>query len=132
VSEHADILARLTGAGPLLREVRQSLMRQTPELKQRWFQAPGCDLFLWYHHLRGLCHVQLTLPDRRALDWFDDQPLRTSRLAAFGIPHHTDDPSRLVHDRAPDAQTLAQARALLSRATVDDVTLALIRKRLGF
>ena len=132
VHQHDDIFARLAAAGALLREVRPSLMRQTPELRQRWFQSGGYDLFLWYDHVRGLSHIQLTLEDRAAVEWFDGQPVQTSRLAEFGIARHAEDKSRLVHDRAPDAQTLAEARALLSEANVDEITLALVRRHLDF
>ena len=131
VGQHDDTFARLAATGAQLREVRASLMRQTPELRQRWFQAPGCDLFLWYDHVRGLSHLQLVFGERAAVEWFDGKPVTTSRLSAFGMARHAGDLSRLVHDRSPDTGTLAEARALLSRANVDDVTLALVRKHLG-
>ena len=126
---HGDILAQLTVRGAQLREVRASLMRQTPELRQRWFQGPaGCDLFLWYGADEGLCQIQLTLGDR-AVDWSLKSGVRTSRVTAF--KRDRDDHSRMVPDKATDEQTLVRARSLLSEAPVDDVTLALVRKRLG-
>ena len=131
MDRHDAIFARLAETGAQLREVRASLMRQTPQLRQRWFQTQGCDLFLWYDDVRGLSHIQLVLGESAAVEWFDGKPVTTSRLAAFGMSRHAADMSRLVHDRTPDAQTLAQARALLSRANVDEVTLALVRRHLG-
>lgn len=131
MDQHDDIFARLAATGAKLREVRASLMRQTPELRQRWFQSQGCDLFLWYDHVRGLSHIQLVLGNECAVEWFDGKPVTTSKLAAFGTGRHAEDLSRLVHDRSPDAETLAQARAVLSRANVDELTLALVRKHLG-
>lgn len=124
---HGDILSQLAARGAQLREVRASLMRQTPQLRQRWFQGPaGCDLFLWYDADEGLCQIQLTLGDR-AVDWDLGAGVRTSRIIAF----KRDDHSRVVPDQALDTETLAQARAVLSAAPVDDVTLLLVRKRLG-
>lgn len=124
---HGDILAQLTARGAQLREVRASLMRQTAALRQRWFQGPaGCDLFLWYGADEGLCQIQLTLGDL-AVDWDPKAGVRTSRITAF----KRDDHSRVVPDKELDDETLVQARALLASAPVDDVTLALVRKRLG-
>jgi hypothetical protein len=131
VSEHPDILARLAAHGARLREVRPDLLRQTADLRQRWFQGPeGCDLFLWYDAVKGLSQVQLTL-GHAAVEWALGRPVRTARLEAFGPLRHASDKARLVHDRDCDQATLAEARALLSQASVDEVTLALVRRHLG-
>ena len=131
VAHRPDILARLAEKGARLREVRASLLRQTPGTTQRWFQGPdGCDLFLWYDAGKGLTQLQLTL-EHRAVEWSREGGVNTARLASFNplTPH--DDQARLLPDRVPDEETLELARALLSRASVDDVTLALVQQALG-
>ena len=115
----------------LLREVRASLLKQTPELRQRWFQGPeGCDLFLWYDAVKGLSKIQLTL-GHAAVEWAVGGEVRTARLESFWPVRHTGDRGKLVHDRTLNQGTLVEARALLSKAPVDDVTLALVRRYLG-
>jgi hypothetical protein len=122
--------SRLAATGALLREVRPGLLKQTPGVRQRWFQAPGCDLFLWYDASAGLCQVQLTL-GTTAVEWKLGGPVRTARLRPFGGLRDKGELSRLEHDALADPQTLSEARALLSEAAVDELTLLLVRRHLG-
>jgi hypothetical protein len=123
---------RLSRAGGELREVRGDLLRKDPEGgRQRWFQGPhGCDLFLWYREPLGLSQIQLTF-DRRAVEWTVEEGVRTGRLLSFNPMQPSRDQARLVLDRSLDQETLALARTLLERASVDEVTLALVRQHLG-
>src|SRR5207244_5513448 len=106
-------------------------LRKDPQGLQRWFQGPsGCDLFLWYREPSGLVQIQLTFLGR-AIEWTDSEGVRTGRLVSFDPFQPEHDQGRLIFDRAADGETLRQARALLERASVDDVTLALVRARLG-
>jgi hypothetical protein len=126
-----DTLARLATLGAQLREVSPSLLRQRPGTSQRWFQGPqGCDLFLWSEDGKGLVQVQLTTGPRAA-EWTPDNGVRTARILAFDPRRPEHDLSRMQFDRAPDAEALAQARAVLEAAPLDDVTLALVRLKLG-
>ena len=125
------LLAWLVENGARLREVRRDWLRHEPGGTQRWFQGPdGCDLFLWYRDPGGLTQIQLTF-QRRVIEWSDGEGARTGRLQSFDPRTPLRDQARLVFDRDLDEATLAQARALLERAPVDDVTLALVRTRLG-
>jgi len=125
------LLAQLAEKGTRLREVRRDLLRQQPGMTQRWFQGPeGCDLFLWYRDGGGLTQVQLTFL-HRAVEWGEGEGVRTGRLLSFDPLRPMRDQARLVFDAAADAGTLRLARALLARANVDDVTLAMVRARLG-
>lgn len=122
---------RLVHDGARLREVRPELLRQEPQGSQRWFQGPqGCDLFLWYREGSGLTQVQLTFLCR-AVEWSETEGLRTGRLLSFDPLQPDQDRSRLVFDRDADAETLRLAKALLENASVDDLTLAMVRARLG-
>jgi hypothetical protein len=122
---------KLVADGTRLREVRSDLLRREPHGTQRWFQGPeGCDLFLWYREPKGLSQIQLTFL-RRAIEWTEAEGVRTGRLVSFDPLTPEQDQGRLLFDRAPDGETLRLARALLERASVDDLTLALIRTRLG-
>ena len=113
---HQTLLASVADKGSRLREVRKDLLRQLPGQTQRWFQGPsGCDLFLWYDDEKGLSQVQLTF-EERVVEWSPAEGVRTGRLH---------------FDRSPEADTLTLARVLLESATVDDLTLMLIRKTLG-
>ena len=124
-------LDQLADKGAQLHEVRRDLLRQQPGATQRWFQGPdGCDLFLWYREPGPLQQIQLTLLGR-VIEWSDADGVRTGRLLSFDPLRPTRDMSRLVFDRAPEAETIRLARAFLVRAGVDDVTLALVRVRLG-
>ena len=127
----SDILARLPALGAQLREVSPGLLRQRPGSSQRWFQGPqGCDLFLWSEDGKGLVQVQLTTGPR-AIEWAPEGGVRTARLLAFDPQRPDRDQSRMQFDRAPDAEALEQARAMLEEAPIDDVTLALVRLKLG-
>jgi hypothetical protein len=122
---------RLSRAGGELREVRGDLLRKDPAGRQRWFQGPhGCDLFLWYREPLGLSQIQLTF-DHRAVEWTVEEGVRTGQLLSFDPMQPGRDQARLVLDRSQDQETLTLARALLERASVDEVTLALIRQHLG-
>ena len=124
-------LDQLADKGAQLHEVRRDLLRQQPGATQRWFQGPdGCDLFLWYREPGPLQQIQLTLLGR-VIEWSDADGVRTGRLLSFDPLRPTRDMSRLVFDRAPEPETIRLARAFLVRAGVDDVTLALVRVRLG-
>ena len=125
---HEDLLAT---KGSRLREVRKDLLRQQPGMTQRWFQGPdGCDLFLWYEDQKGLAQLQLTF-DKRVVEWSVAEGLRTGRLMAFNPQTPLNDQGRVMLDPAPAAETLGLARALLSDANVDDLTLELVRRHLG-
>ena len=127
-----ELLHRLAEKGSRLHEVRKDLLRQQPGTTQRWFQGPdGCDLFLWYDDQKGLSQLQLTF-ERRVVEWSGPEGLRTGRLVAFNPRRPLSDQGRVVPDPAPDATTLAHARAVLSQASVDELTLALVRRHLGF
>lgn len=128
---HDDLPERLAAKGSRLREVRKDLLRQQPGTTQRWFQGPdGCDLFLWYEDGKGLSQLQLTF-ERRVVEWSPHEGLRTGRLIAFNRGTPLNDQGRVVPDPAPDAETLSLSRALLSQASVDELTLALVRRHLG-
>lgn len=125
------LTAKLVHDGALLREVRGDLLRKDQPGRQRWFQGPdGCDLFLWYGDGVGLTHVQLTF-QHLVVEWSEPDGLRTGRLLSFDPLHPEQDQGRLVFDRAAEPETLRLARALLERASVDDVTLSLVRTRLS-
>ena len=127
---HKALLESVTDKGSRLREVRKDLLRKLPGMTQRWFQGPdGCDLFLWYDEVKGLSQIQLTC-ERRAVEWSLAEGLRTAHLRSFDPLRPHDDQSRLVFDARPDHETLELAKALLEGASVDDVTLALVRKHL--
>lgn len=114
-----------------LREVRKDLLKQEPGATQRWFQGPdGCDLFLWYEDHEGLSQIQLTF-ERRVLEWSQREGLRTGRLVAFNPLRPLNDQGKLELDPRPSRETMELARVVLENAAVDDLTLALIRKRLG-
>jgi hypothetical protein len=122
---------KLVSDGTRLREVREDLLRKEREGRQRWFQGPqGCDLFLWYREASGVVHIQLTFL-QRAVEWTEAEGVRTGRLVSFDPRHPDQDQSRLIFDRSPDGETLRLSRALLERANVDEITLALVRARLG-
>ena len=122
--------AQLAEKGARLREVRRELLRQEPGGTQRWFQGPdGCDLFLWYREQGGLVQIQVTFA-RRVVEWTEVDGVRTGKLVSFNPRQPTRDQGRLLFDRDRDPQTLTLARALLERAPIDDVTLALVRARL--
>ena len=126
-----DLLLRLAEKGSRLREVRKDLLRQQPGTTQRWFQGPdGCDLFLWYEDQKGLSQLQLTF-EKRVVEWSGKEGLRTGRLVAFNPLTPLNDQARVVNDPAPDQSTVELARALLSEASVDELTLALVRRHLG-
>ncbi|MBS2023643.1 MAG: hypothetical protein JST92_14665 [Deltaproteobacteria bacterium] len=126
-----DILARLTEKGAQLREVNPALLRQRPGESQRWFRGPdGCDLFLWSAVGKGLVHVQLTVVDR-AVEWKQDEGVRTARLASFHPSRKGSELEKLTYDREVDPETMTWARALLQNAPIDDVTRALVVKLLG-
>jgi predicted nucleic acid-binding Zn ribbon protein len=127
---HGDLAERLAERGARLHEVRKELLRQEPGTTQRWFQGHYCDLFLWYDGERGLSQVQLTF-EGRVVEWAAGEQLRTGRLVAFDPRTPLVDRGRIVFDPAPDAQTLALSRALLSRAGVDELTLSLVRRKLS-
>ncbi len=127
---HKALLESVADKGSRLREVRKDLLRKLPGMTQRWFQGPdGCDLFLWYDEAKGLSQIQLTC-ERRAVEWSLTEGLRTARLRSFDPLRPLDDQARLVFDPRPDEETLELARALLGSASVDDVTLALVRRYL--
>ena len=130
-SKHRDVLlGRLKAQGARLREVRKDLLRQQPGTTQRWFQGPdGCDLFLWYDDSHGLSQLQLTFHER-VIDWSASEGLRTGRLESFRQGTPLVDRGRVVPDLAPDEETLDWARAVLSEATIDDVTLAILKRTL--
>ncbi len=124
---HKALLESVAEKGSRLREVRKDLLRQP---NQRWVQGPdGCDLSLWYDEVKGLSQIQLTC-ERRAVEWSLTEGLRTARLRSFDPLRPLDDQSRLVFDPRPDPEALELARALLGGASVDDVTLALVRRHL--
>lgn len=126
-----DTLARLAALGAQLREVSPGLLRQRPGTSQRWLQGPqGCDLFLWSEDGKGLVQIQLTTGPRAA-EWTPANGVRTAQLLAFDPLRPDNDQSRMQFDRTPDAETLEHARALLQEAPLDDVTLALVRQKLG-
>jgi len=125
------LTAKLQEDGTRLREVRGDLLRKEPQGSQRWFQGPeGCDLFLWYREGAGAIQIQLTFL-RFVIEWSETEGLRTGKLASFNARRPTQDQSRLVFDRSADAETIRLAKALLEKASVDDVTLAVVRGRLG-
>lgn len=128
---HRDpILDRLATRGERLREIACTSQRGEPGVSQRWFQGPsGCDLFLWSDQ-GGLLQLQLTVGER-AVEWTRGGSVRTARLTSFDLQRPGSDRGRLVADRGADPTTLDQARALLSRAPIDDITLALVRRILG-
>ena len=122
---------QLVHNGARMREVRRDLLRQESGGTQRWFQGPdGCDLFLWYREPGGLVQIQLTF-HHRIIEWSEAEGLRTGRLISFDPLHPNQDQARISFDRAAERETLLSARALLEQAPVDDVTLALVRARLG-
>ena len=130
-SAHKALLKAVADKGSRLREVSKDLLRQRPGQTQRWFQGPdGCDLFLWYDEPRGLSQLQLTF-DGRVVEWSVPDGVRTGRLAAFKALRPLDDQGRVLLDPAPDGETLALARAVLSQASVDELTLSLVRRHLG-
>ena len=125
------LTAKLVHDGARLREVRGDLLRKDQPGRQRWFQGPeGCDLFLWYGEGTGLVQVQLTFAGR-VIEWSEAEGLRTGKLVSFDPLHPEQDQGRLVFDRAAGPETLRLARALLEKASVDDVTLSLVRTHLG-
>lgn len=128
----SGLLQRLAEKGSRLREVRKDLLRQQPGATQRWFQGPdGCDLFLWYEETTGLAQLQLTF-EKRVVEWSFPEGLRTGRLVAFNPLTPLNDQGRVLLDPLPDAATLEFARAVLSRASVDELTLLLVQRHLGF
>jgi hypothetical protein len=128
---HEALLQTVAEKGSRLREVRKDLLRKLPGMTQRWFQGPdGCDLFLWYDEEKGLSQIQLTF-ERRAVEWSPAEGVRTAMLVSFNPLRPLDDQARIVLDPRPDSETLALARVLLENASVDDVTLAMVRKLLG-
>ena len=125
------LLEQLAEKGARLHEVRPDLLRQEPPSRQRWFQGPdGCDLFLWYRAPGGLSQIQLTFL-KRVVEWTDGEGVSTGNLKSFNPRTPHDDQSRLVFDRDADQETLRLARAVLERAAVDEVTLSLVRGKLG-
>ncbi len=127
----SDLLLRLAEKGSRLREVRKDLLCQQPGVTQRWFQGPdGCDLFLWYDDSKGLSQLQLTF-EKRVVEWSGPEGLRTGRLIAFNPLTPLNDQGRVMLDPSPEEATLELARAVLSQAGVDELTLALVRRRLG-
>jgi len=128
---HKALLQSVAEKGSRLREVRKDLLRELPGMTQRWFQGPdGCDLFLWYDEAKGLSKIQLTF-EKRAVEWSAAEGVRTAQLVSFNPLRPMEDQGRLVFDPRPDAETLDLARALLENASVDDVTLAIVRRHLG-
>ncbi len=128
---HRALLQTIADKGSRLREVRKDLLRQRPEQTQRWFHGPdGCDLFLWYDARKDLAHVQLTF-ERRVVEWSPEERLRTGRLVAFDPLRPLDDRGKIELDSRPDPQTLELARVLLESASVDELTLMLVRNQLG-
>ena len=125
------LTAKLREDGARLREVRGDLLRKEQGGSQRWFQGPeGCDLFLWYRDGAGAIQIQLTFL-RAVIEWSEAEGLRTGKLAAFNPWRPNRDQSRLIFDRAVDPETIRLAKALLEKASVDELTLALVRSKLG-
>jgi hypothetical protein len=121
----------LSGRGARLREVRRDLLRQNPGATQRWFQGPeGTDLFLWYDDRRGLVQIQLTF-EQLVLEWAEDEGVHTGHLTSFDPLHPLTDQGKLVFDPALDGGTQERASAVLEQATVDELTLAMVRSKLG-
>ena len=128
---HRALLQSVAEKGSRLREVRKDLLRKLPGMTQRWFQGPdGCDLFLWYDEEKGLSQIQLTV-ERRAVEWSAADGVRTAMLVSFNPLRPNEDQGRLVFDPRLDGETLELARVLLENASVDDLTLALVRRHLG-
>jgi len=128
---HKALLVTIADKGSRLREVRRDLLRQQPGQTQRWFQGPdGCDLFLWYDEREGLSHIQLTV-ERRVVEWTLAEGLRTGRVVAFDPLRPLNDQGKLEFDPRPDGEALELARVLLESARVDELTMMLVRKRLG-
>ena len=128
---HKALLASVADKGSRLREVRKELLRQLPGQMQRWFQGPdGCDLFLWYDAGKDLSQIQLTV-ERRVVEWTRGEGLRTGRLVSFDPLRPLVDRGRVLHDPWPDAETLELARVMLESAHADEMTLMLVRRRLG-
>ena len=69
--------------------------------------------------------------DAATLDGGWDRKLRTGRLVSFNPLRPLNDQGKLEFDPRPDGETLELARVLLENASVDELTLAMVRRQLG-